>query len=1729
MAQFLAAPQQRPPLRSLGKDIAGPTINRKSSSQTEGMSDEENAANTGLPGANGGPQVLKSQEESLQEQELATYALGDILYIEGGVYDGSEGRLYYYDDEYIKILPNGLTNKLLTIPLDDEEYEELGIEEIIRKKRAVEPGFLSLVGFVKGEGVETFTTSGEPGPTFTVVDMNKKEDSILLRSELGDEMEILFNTESYQGIPRDLPFEVMRAREAPVASVKGSVDVLEELADLEGEGAKEEAAAALGDTNTEGEEEGEEEGEGEEGEGAAGVPVVLEVLEEFEDEAEGVLKEIPAIARTYPDAIQVTEMLTQMLQRLSAEQQKNPQRVKALSRKVEMFINLRNEVVRYGLAGEPRGLYSTSLQTLADLVAQPNIPLSRKIVDMTKVLYIDHTAEEYKARIMGLSSVDPVGEKEETLEFQFLEDVVKHAEALDAEMRAPRGAAAAEEPVVGLPRFYLDMERYRQQIITPYRTTIEEEEGGRPVQQDEEVFRSEPPAGPEDEPAVPALVQSDLVVYKPATEKIAYSIVRLLKSRQARFLNRESGAAIRTVEAGEIVAPDTVLLFPRSTLRELGPIRSGQLAIDMSLGSKPPRLFSDILAELGEASEFLTADGLLTIGLRGGILGGVSIKDWLESSKLPLTGHGDALLYLRPYGISTLEFNLDQSEVLNTKILQTLAALRAFLTEKRQQGKQFLESLRFIPAGLLAPAEQVRLLERIQAEPLLRELYDRAAEEFGAEIAEIDVYWVSYLYKHQPDLLLAVLGQQPSIVAKERLRAVRDQYLRALSIADQRRRKEKAAGELPQLNRCPHVAELEKIRKIKDDAIRQNLLVTKILSDFRGRIEKHWIECNNCDKHLICEHELYQVRQFLEPRNKDILEKEMVLAFSGGVFHGKYICKNCGQPMRDLDFDTHIEFNDSGQPMMGRSVMVDEEAIRAAELDALFTPSGVAEDIEDSRLQFGSDEANLVYSILTQMTDRMGIAPDKKDYESIVTSTSSYLSKLYTRKQYAAITRAQGKAAIDYDVYRARFTIAGTAASLLLNIQTRKPDYIIRYTNEECRAGFFGYPLEGEANKTGLDCTASTLASFMRDELPWNQTGFQKESNFQKRKALWLRLLESRIEETVKDPMVQVALKEKRQYLADLYGGTGGDMADQIPKSFRPVPLLLTAEEAAATSITPEAADPAHASQAWIRQAHAIARESAILDPNIPYAETTCCFHPLTNPDEFWSQKEMVPLSAKTIQIATRQTSFSMPAKTAKYTELEGEIGDTSLYSLFTRVCYDGPRKGLPHELGLTLRCRWCNLQFPEHPSMPAAAAPFSTDRKTEKRLMEEYVDELRAKQESLRTALTSQGAIINTETFQDVLDNSHLNYQVDIPQRKRLPRSDTTFAQLLAVPETPFEGWALLFEGCASAVLALGPTPTELQIAKACEPLIERVGRMEEIIQRRLGAKHFAQVMKLTRLSPQDLGETLTTYFIVPLTRWLTGVNGTAFPILKSYELEDNLLEGIKKGLEPHFRPLAAGVELVGLMRAKVEKLIKQYSTMKKQVCDILRIILTPGGRQMVTYIHRAFLMGPLHSYLDPQDIPDAAGDIAEGARAGARIKDLYVAISQLVDRIRDEGLNYSDEQIRILLEERREKEKMLFIKKQDKMTKEEQQLERMNKRRGLGDYAVTLKQVRYLDEEQQEREREQRALAGIVDYVDPTQGRDYDMLGFNYAAEYEAEGGYDNAQYGDDDDYANPGAITC
>ena len=78
-----------------------------------------------------------------------------------------------------------------------------------------------------------------------------------------------------------------------------------------------------------------------------------------------------------------------------------------------------------------------------------------------------------------------------------------------------------------------------------------------------------------------------------------------------------------------------------------------------------------------------------------------------------------------------------------------------------------------------------------------------------------------------------------------------------------------------------------------------------------------------------------KLQAFLSPKEKTIIEKEIILKCSGGQFQGKYICRNCGQSIRDLDFDNSIEYDDDGKPRSGRAVLVDEDAILDEKIEEL--------------------------------------------------------------------------------------------------------------------------------------------------------------------------------------------------------------------------------------------------------------------------------------------------------------------------------------------------------------------------------------------------------------------------------------------------------------------------------------------------------------------------------------------------------------------------------------------------------------------------------------------------------------------------------------------------------------------------------------------------------------------------------------------------------------------------
>ena len=157
------------------------------------------------------------------------------------------------------------------------------------------------------------------------------------------------------------------------------------------------------------------------------------------------------------------------------------------------------------------------------------------------------------------------------------------------------------------------------------------------------------------------------------------------------------GEEFRIVENGENPSYDKLLVFPRSSLRTLGPIRSGSLARDASLGLSPVETMDELLVRLGEINDFPTADGILLLGANGNILGNVLVKDWLENLNILVSGINDILLELRGYGSSTTEWNVEQVAVVQQKIEQHLAGLKMFISRQRVENKAAIANLKFEP------------------------------------------------------------------------------------------------------------------------------------------------------------------------------------------------------------------------------------------------------------------------------------------------------------------------------------------------------------------------------------------------------------------------------------------------------------------------------------------------------------------------------------------------------------------------------------------------------------------------------------------------------------------------------------------------------------------------------------------------------------------------------------------------------------------------------------------------------------------------------------------------------------------------------------------------------------------------------------------------------------------------------------------------------------------------
>ena len=1628
-----------------------------------------------------------------QEEEELDIELGDLVELIGGRYTKTRGIVYYNDDDLIRIMPDGVSDRIIDLPIGEEGIDpELGLEEIkILKKRNVTT-FVAIADLRVGQRVETFTAAGEQGPVYTVTRVNDKEDTADMVGQTGDGVEDF--VKPFVGLRRELPFAVIRTQDAPKPV---------------------EAAAPV---------EEEQQMEGEE----------FELLEEIEVPEFQEIQAIPTAFRTYPDVIQKTDMFQDLIKALDSKQQKNPNKLRELRRLVESMTLLRNDIIEYGRGGNVEGQKSVSFQTLSELLEKTEFPLAKQVLGVARVVYLDHSLEHIATRNASRKrnedqaenqGVDTLHIADNAVQIQYLEDAVKNSiEYYDAQMatQVPKTAGLTER---GLPRWHTVWQSY----FNEYMKSMAPNTSGDAVQQksDRDFFRAQIPQDPEDPPELTGftgLPDQKVQVSIEFLSKIHMGIQRALGPRYGRNGERKTYGIIESADEAEVLS---YVLFPLLFTRDLGITRSGSLAIDIGHAAAEPMLMKDILKKGGPVSNIPSSDGILAVAYDGSSLGNIEIADWLKGQTLYGNGVGSVLPYLKSFGLSSVELTVDQKAVLDKKIEVYRSGIKKMITGLRTS--QTNEVVQIKNNSLLDTEAETAFFKAIEGEPLLLQILQEFVTRFPAYAAN-DIARFAALYASYADLLLATLGGSAQGVAIERTRAVRDQFLGALRDSMAMSQKTELAGEAPTPNRCSHVESLDAIRKVKEPDDRMKLLV-KFMNQFRSEKKDNWIWCAACNQHLLCEHEFLILQEFLHPREKELIHKQLLLNFSGGDFQGKYICKHCGQAISDIEFDTSLEYDDEGRPMMGRSVLVDQDAIEDEEL-----AKALAVEKEDEvKIDFNDQSLNLIYRTINEIANMLGVYPDRESYDQMVRRVATLVGELPGRDAYgravkaAAAKGSKGKA-LDYDIYLNRNTVSYCAAALLVDVQTKRPDYVIRYTLQGCsKPEFTGYPMTDDS-KNGIEYLACAIASIGRRENPWDLTGFQAIRTDKDRLKTVSAYVESGVKAILGLNEVKQAIATKKQYLLETFGSeaSSGRPKDSIPDSFTPHQIVVSVqqEEAAAAPTVEAAATPLLRAQAWILEGHKIARTSGKYLPGNPFSEASCCYSPLMAPGSFWQKAAVPSLERKAPPQGFHGSLLYVHMKPRPLGTVLGKADASIMYRLFMRLCFMGPADhiGLPHQPGYNGVCAYCGFKFPEDPRLPPPVPVYVKDGGLQKKYDEEFKNRVAEKEQKELAALQAQGTAVSVDSFEELLDASHRKFLVEPVLAKSVPLGMEMFQSLLSLNPAPFDEFLEVMNDMITKVGSLPPDADKAQMAVAYGAVSEKAREFEEDLEKRLKGR-YSSFTYLLGLSPQSLGETLRSYFLLPFQRALTGIDlKKSLVVQKSYKLSTETVKDIETSLGAHVDYITKfASELIQrddkatFAKAKVEELVARLATILPIFTKKLRANLIPAGALGLEYIQRVLVSGMFKEFLDPNHVPLGSLEVAPIRSVVSQAELPIQMFATCLNKLKTEGLDFTGEQIRTMIAERNEKEKAKIISDLDGMSKEAKSLELLNKKLGLGKWAVGgTKAIYAYDPEQYEREKQERMAAGIMDGNMEPQGRQFDADGFAVGAEEE---GVDHTQTREDD----------
>jgi len=1586
------------------------------------------------------------QEDSENSEEEDGMYLGDRIKLQTTKYGLLRGTIYYYDvDALLRIMPDGVSNTLYSIPIIDGDPDpDIGITGIDSIGSGPRTGFVEWQGFHVDQELLSFLPDGSLGQTYTVVSVNLAEDRMMLRDSTGAELPLDCN---FVGIPIDAPFTILSIKtqeESDTVPTKEEVEATQlAIAKAQTEGA--DAAESLGeeleymDLN--------------DLEDIVGTFYVTKTVE---------VQELSISERIYSELAQKSELLSDLISMIDYTSQHNPLLLKRIRAIVELYSSLKNSIIQRSRDGRPTSILPGSLSSLLDVMQHSNVPIVKPVLKTQRVL-------------VGEIIEDIVSDEVQFV-LQNLKEVITES---DTFLKQQGGTpAVVGGSGIGIPRWTQTLNRYFTEF--PLGDIYSLSTDGIPYtfSTDGEYFRwKEPgsnqllglrPIGKEKE-------QLKQFALEPLnfTGTVSYS----LRRGHGPILKPIDTTTFEILTPGDKANLDGYVLFPYKATESglVGAIRTGSLWNSIVRSKAEKRSVEQLITSLGGIKDEFDVQHIFYTPIEDTTFVSTTFSDFLAlvlQSMIPL-GPADMHTLQYDLGIQTMEFNTSQAAVIQARVKQVLASLRATIRTMREVALPSTGTMYPLFSTTLATV----LETQFQNHPILEKLVKQVAIRTPG-YSNVDIALMATLFMYAKDYTLTVLGNNVRQAELEKI-SMKQLYLQSLlqeqlELAVLKR----SLGQPPSPNPCKHTKELTMIRRANTSDSDRTALLAKFVRLYKGTREENWITCSLCKEHLVCHHEILQIQQSLHPQEYDVLQKQIILDYAGGLFGANYICKNCGLPILELDFDKNLEFDDEGRPMMGRSELTDTEVETFEELKEAFQLESVEGSLEHL---FQSELQKQIYSTALTIANSLEVSITVSGYKKLVERAYADLLQLPTEAAYVA---QKSTKSVSYAKYSSRLKIAYTAALVLLEIQTHTPPYRIEYAIEGCPFGFGGFPLTVDtSNQEGLAYVACVISKIETTEGVW-ANGFQTVPIKDNKRAASIQdLMQRYLTKLVATNItVQTDLEKRRAYTAktdkDIYH------KEVLPKSF--LPRMESAETEAETATQapsiPEGSRGAFGevlkSDAWIRAVHQLARTNTVVTKGSPYSEASCCFSELSVPGKMLREASLPPMPVQPTleQTFKRNTILTIPIHVRPLQLFQATPALEGAYRVFLELCWKGPRVGLPHEIGYDFQCDWCDTKVPtkyRFPDVNSSGTPILNEQE-------------------LRSEFDSQSIVVTDQSFQALLDASHKRTQF-IQYTSPLPQTPNAVIESLERVE-PISNWSSILQTTLEHIYAIKGTPSGADSISALSPLRDAVAIQETVLEQteRIGKAGLKLLTSLVDGPVYIALEVIQSYFLIPAQRLLTNYDSKqTLVVQKLYKLSEKHMEAVHTILHNHtdyteqlhlYPDDDAAYELLTKAREKLETFVTTLSGLIKQAHE-LRITRIQTTMELPVSVFstflkevvRAIVIGPIASLVNPDILP--SNPSYEGTDASSSDTFVVTFIHAMLLKYKKEYLSYNPLVVKQKLEDSKEREKQRFIGELDKLKdQDERRVELMKKRLGLGKWSIGgTKLVYAYDPDQWDKNREE------------------------------------------------------